>query len=234
MLPDLQTEITTRTTLHQDQYCLADLSNVSHLHHQGRRLAGQCGPKNFLNGTFMSVPDTKDFARSSPVPAVAGKHPVAERSQPSKGGLQAEKETSRNPAFVEIFFNILGSIRQPLLVLDYDLNVVKANRSFYQTFNVSAAETEGKAFFALGNRQWDIPELKASLEDILLKNSVINDFKVEHDFETIGPKVMRLNANRILYRKSTLSQLILVAIEDVTDREYHQRDLEELVEQRTV
>ena len=234
LLPVLQTEITTRTTLHQDQYCLADLSNVSYLHHQGRRLAGQCVPKNFLNGTFKSVPDTKNLARPSPAPAVAGKPAVAERSHPSKGGLQADKETSRNPAFVEIFFNILGSIRQPLLVLDYDLNVVKANRSFYQTFNVSAAETEGKAFFALGNRQWDIPELKASLEDILLKNSVINDFKVEHDFETIGPKVMRLNANRILYRKSTLSQLILVAIEDVTDREYHQRDLEELVEQRTV
>lgn len=164
----------------------------------------------------------------------AKKHPAAGLIHHSDESLQTADHKLRKPAFIEIFFNLLGSIRQPLLVLDYDLKVVKANRFFYQTFNVTAGETEGKLLFDLGNRQWNIPELKALLEDILLKNSVINDFKVEHDFETIGPRIMLLNANRILYRKSASSQLILLAIEDITDRECYKRDLEELVEKRTV
>ena len=61
-------------------------------------------------------------------------------------------------AFLEIFNNILGSVREPLVVLDSDLKVVKANHSFYQTFNVKPDETEGVLMYDLGNRQWDIPK----------------------------------------------------------------------------
>ena len=142
--------------------------------------------------------------------------------------------TPRRSVFVEIFFNILGSIRQPLLVLDYDLKVVKANRHYYQKFVTEPAETEGRSFFALGNHQWDIPKLRASLEAVLLDNAVIDDFAVEHDFEFIHRRVMHLSACRLLYRKVAVSQLILVSIEDVTDQEFQKRSLEKLVQQRTV
>jgi len=134
--------------------------------------------------------------------------------------------------FMEIFDSIRGSIREPLMVLDSDLKVVKANHSFYRTFNANPEQTEGMLIYDLGNRQWDIPKLKELLEGILPQNSILNDFEVEHNFETIGRKIMHLNARRI-YREATQTELILLAIEDVTEREYYKRHLEEIVENRT-
>jgi formate hydrogenlyase transcriptional activator len=135
-------------------------------------------------------------------------------------------------AFMEIFDNVLSSVREPLVVLDSDLKVVKANLSFYQTFKVKPEATEGVLIYDLGNGQWNIPKLRELLEGILPQNSTFNDFEVEHNFETIGRKIMHLNARRI-YRESSHTRLILLAIEDVTEREYYKRHLEELVEKRT-
>ncbi|MEE4600105.1 MAG: sigma 54-interacting transcriptional regulator, partial [Desulfobacteraceae bacterium] len=109
---------------------------------------------------------------------------------------------------------------------------VKANHSFYKTFNVKPDETEGILIYDLGNRQWDIPKLRELLEDILPQNTIFNDFEVEHKFETIGRKIMHLNARRI-YREKNQTQLILLAIEDVTERENYKRHLEKIVEKRT-
>ncbi len=135
-------------------------------------------------------------------------------------------------AFIEIFDSILGSVREPLVVLDSDLKVVIANHSFYQTFKVKPEETEGILIYDLGDRQWDIPRLRELLEDILPQNTTFNDFEVEHNFETIGVKIMHLNARRI-YKESKETQMILLSIEDVTEREFYKRHLEELVEKRT-
>ncbi|MGB5985955.1 MAG: sigma 54-interacting transcriptional regulator [Desulfobacterales bacterium] len=135
-------------------------------------------------------------------------------------------------SFLEIHRSILGSIREPLILLDSGLKVVTANPSFYRTFNVKSDETEGVLIYDLGNRQWDIPKLRKLLEDILPQNTNFHDFEVEHDFETIGRKIMRLNARRI-YDQGNQTQLILLAIEDVTEREYYKRHLEEIVEERT-
>ena len=135
-------------------------------------------------------------------------------------------------AFLKLFDSILDSIREPLLVLDADLITVKANQSFYRTFNVPPERTEGVLVYELGDRQWDIPKLRELLEDILPQNTTFNDFEVEHHFETIGPKIMHLNARRI-YSKENQTQLVLLAIEDVTEREDYRRNLEEMVETRT-
>jgi chemotaxis protein methyltransferase CheR len=135
-------------------------------------------------------------------------------------------------ARAEVFDNILSAIREPLLVLDFDLKVVKANCSFYRVFNVKPAGTEGMLIFDLGNRQWNIPKLRELLDDIISKNIIFDDFKVEHTFETIGRKVMYLNARRICTTPSQ-NQLILLAIEDVTEREDYKKNLEELVQNRT-
>ncbi|MEE4356184.1 MAG: sigma 54-interacting transcriptional regulator [Desulfococcaceae bacterium] len=134
--------------------------------------------------------------------------------------------------FIENFGNFMDSIRESLVVLDSDLKVVKANHSFYRTFNVSPDETEGTVIYELGNRQWNIPGLRELIEDILPENSVFNDFEVEHNFETIGLKIMHLNARRI-NNGPDRTEWILLAIEDVTEREYYKRNLEELVEART-
>jgi two-component system CheB/CheR fusion protein len=112
--------------------------------------------------------------------------------------------------------NIVDTVREPMLVLDKDLKVVSANRSFYQQFRVNEEETQGQHVYELGNGQWDIPQLRKLLEEIIPKNSHFNNFAVEHDFPVIGPRKMLLNARR-LYNE-TGSERILLAIEDVTDR----------------
>ena len=135
-------------------------------------------------------------------------------------------------SFLNIFNSILGSIREPLLVIDSNLRVVDANPSFYKIFCVNPQETVGTLIYDLGNGQWNIPKLKELLEQALPENTVYNDFEVEHEFETIGPKIMHLNARRI-YREPNHAPLILLAIEDVTEREYYKRHLEKIVETRT-
>ncbi len=134
--------------------------------------------------------------------------------------------------FIEVFDNFMDSVRESLVVLDSDLKVVKANLSFYRTFAVKPDETEGVLIYDLGNRQWNIPKLRDLLENILPEKSEFHDFELEHDFETIGQKVMHLNARQI-FSKSEESQLILLAIEDVTEREHYKRNLEEKVHERT-
>ncbi len=151
----------------------------------------------------------------------------------SEQGNETQKNTKSNlQVFLDIFDNILGSVREPLVVLDSGLKVIKANDSFYRTFKVNREETEGSIIYDLGNRQWDIPRLRELLEDILPHNSTFHDFEVEHNFETIGHKIMHLNARRI-YREFNNSRLIMLAIEDVTEREYNKRHLDDLVEGRT-
>ncbi|HEX5268830.1 MAG TPA: PAS domain S-box protein, partial [Gemmataceae bacterium] len=110
---------------------------------------------------------------------------------------------------------IIATVREPLVVLESDLRVRTANRSFYNTFRVRPAETEGKLLYDLGNRQWDIPALRKLLEDILPENTAFEGFEVEHDFPAIGRRVMLLNARR-LYREGDHAELILLAVEDVT------------------
>jgi PAS domain S-box-containing protein len=124
--------------------------------------------------------------------------------------------------------SIVNTVREPLVILDADLRVVFANRSFYQTFQVSPKETERRLIYELGNRQWDIPELRSLLEEILPKNTVFNDFEVEHDFPNIGKRTMLLNARR-LYRELDKTQMILLAIEDITERKNLQRELEKKI-----
>lgn len=133
---------------------------------------------------------------------------------------------------IDFMYNIMNSIREPLVVLNAELKVVKANHSFYQTFNVNPNETEGALIYDLGNRQWDIPQLKELLENIIPQNTIFNDFEVEHRFDNIGRKIMHLNARKI-FSEVNQTQLILLAIEDVTEREYYKRHLEEIVEKRT-
>ena len=114
--------------------------------------------------------------------------------------------------------NIIATLREPFLVLDQTLRVVTANRSFYETFHVEPDETQGRFVYDLGNRQWDIPKLRTLLEEVLPQNHDFRDFEVEHNFSTVGWKVMLLNAHRIR-KPGNQSELILLAIEDITARQ---------------
>ena len=112
--------------------------------------------------------------------------------------------------------DIFETVREPLLVLDADLNILSANRSFYNIFKVEQEETIGHLIFDVGNKQWDIPALRTLLEEILPAHKRFDNYEVEHDFPAIGHKTMLLNARQI-YREDVGTQMILLAIE-VTER----------------
>src|SRR5208283_2360769 len=93
--------------------------------------------------------------------------------------------------------NIVDTVRGPLLVLDADLKVVSAGRSFYEYFLVTPEETIGHYLYDLGNHQWDIPRLRELLETILPGTTSFENFEIEHEFPAIGRKKLMLNARCI-------------------------------------
>jgi two-component system CheB/CheR fusion protein len=113
--------------------------------------------------------------------------------------------------------SIVDTVREPLIVLNGDLKVVSASRSFYRYFHVTPEETVGCYLYNLADRQWDIPRLRELLETILPQNASFDDFEIEHTFRVIGRREILLNARRIS-GKTGETQLILLAFEDVTDR----------------
>lgn len=131
----------------------------------------------------------------------------------TEAGLLADKEFSEK---------IVDTVREGLLVLKPDLTVVFANDPFYQMFEVSEQETVGSHLYHLGNGQWDIPVLRTLLEEILPQQKVFNDYRVEHEFETIGRRTMVLNARRLDH-----VDRILLAIEDLSEREQYEQALRE-------
>ena len=113
--------------------------------------------------------------------------------------------------------DLVETIREGLLVLEPDLTIRFANRSFCQTFAVSPKETIGRKLYELGNGQWDIPKLRTALETIISGQKTIEAFEVDHLFPSIGRRVMLLNARKV-YRRGSKVQQFLLAIEDVTER----------------
>lgn len=120
--------------------------------------------------------------------------------------------------------SIVNTIREPLLVLDSDLRVHSANQSFYKTFQVAPHQTLSHLVYEIGNRQWDIPELRRLLLEILPQDKKVEEFKVTHDFMGIGRKTMMLSARQIP-RQLGDKPLILLAIEDITARNEAEAEL---------
>jgi PAS domain S-box-containing protein len=140
---------------------------------------------------------------------------ITERKRAEEDFVRAQKHAE----------SLVETIREPLLVLTADLKVVSANQSFYQTFKVTPEETEGRFIYSVGNHQWDIPALRKLLEEIVPQNSHFNGFEVDHEFPAIGRKTMLLNARRI-YRQGQGTEMILLAIEDITERNQARKVLE--------
>jgi PAS domain S-box-containing protein len=113
--------------------------------------------------------------------------------------------------------SIINTVREPLIALDQDLRVVSVSRSFYEVFKVNPKETVGQLIYDLGNKQWDIPKLRELLETVLPEKATFDNYEVEHDFATIGRRIMLLNARQIK-RAFGKERIILLAIEDITER----------------
>ena len=126
---------------------------------------------------------------------------------------------------------IVDTVQEPLIVLDKDLRVVAANRSFYLTFRVNRQETQGRLLYALGDGQWDVPSLPELLEKIAPEHNVMDGYEVEHDFPEIGQRIMLLNARKVFY-KGNDHTTILLGIEDITRRRAAEREMEQLLHQK--
>ncbi|TIU87874.1 MAG: PAS domain-containing protein, partial [Mesorhizobium sp.] len=120
---------------------------------------------------------------------------------------------------------IVDTVPDPMLVLDSALTVQSANRAFFRTFGVERYDTIGQHLYDLGNGQWDIPELRHLLGEVIPKSAAVIDYKVTHDFPQIGKKVMLLTA-RTVFNPDNVSHLMLLSIVDITDRSRKEAEFE--------
>jgi chemotaxis protein methyltransferase CheR len=128
---------------------------------------------------------------------------------------------------------IVDTVREPVLVLDSDLRVIAASRSFYSAFKVRPNDTQGRLLYALGDGQWDIPKLRVLLEKIIPEKGVMEGYEVEHEFPGLGHRTMRLNARRV-FHESGAQTTILLGIEDVTVQRELEREKDELLRDKEV
>ncbi len=128
---------------------------------------------------------------------------------------------------------IVDTVREPVLVLDKDLRVIAASRSFYSAFKVSPENTQGRDLYALGDEQWDFPKLRELLENIIPRHGVMEGYEVEHEFPDLGKRTMCLNARQVFYEGGA-GTTILLGMEDVTDRHVLEREKDELLRQKEV
>ncbi len=126
------------------------------------------------------------------------------------------KQAARERA--EFAENIVRTVREPLLVLDHDLRVVMANKAFLTLFRVKREETEGRVIKDLGRHEWDVSLLHDLLKSVIETDKVLEDFRVDADFPHLGPRTMLLNARKIKAGSDGTHPVILLAMEDVTDR----------------
>jgi PAS domain S-box-containing protein len=144
---------------------------------------------------------------------------ISQESVAANGQLSRELQEA-----LEYAENILLTIREPLLVLDADLRIITANQPFYRIFSTTPQETEGNLIYELGHGQWNIPQLRKQLEDILPKNNSFEAFEVDHEFPGIGRRIMVLNARR-MHNSGLRLDKILLAIEDITERRRFEHDV---------
>ena len=123
---------------------------------------------------------------------------------------------------------IVDTVREPVLVLDKELRVIAASRSFYSAFKVSPEDTQGRLLYALGDGQWDIPKLRVLLEKIIPEHGVMEGYEVEHEFPDLGHRTMCLNARQVFYEGGA-DTTILLGMEDVTERRILEREKDELL-----
>jgi two-component system CheB/CheR fusion protein len=138
---------------------------------------------------------------------------ITEQKQVQEQLGQATRAAQKAQRLAE---GVVETVREPLVVLDGSLRVASANPTFYQYFQVDPEETVGQYLRELGDRQWDIPQLRELLEKILPEQTAFRDFRVEHEFERIGRRTLLLNAREIRSQDEG-ERMVLLAMQDVTE-----------------
>jgi PAS domain S-box-containing protein len=154
---------------------------------------------------------------------------VAYLEQAENAHRRADAELQDTLVFLE---GIVDTAHEGLLVLDSELRVKRANRSFYQVFEAKQEETENQFIYELGNGQWNIPKLRGLLENLLKENTEVRDFEVQHSFQDIGQKTMLVNARQLFHPDRNIN-MILVAINDITERKQAEESMEQYARELT-
>ncbi len=128
---------------------------------------------------------------------------------------------------------IVDTVREPFVVLDEDMRVIAASRSFYRTFAVNPGDTQGRLLYELGNGEWNTLRLRTLLGRILPEQGAMEDCEVEHDFPDIGRRTMLLNARKVFYEEGARAN-ILLGIEDITSQRSLDREKDELLRQKDI
>jgi two-component sensor histidine kinase len=150
-------------------------------------------------------------------------------SRPAEGGRATPSFISSHaPDAAALALAIVDTVREPFLVLDKDLRVLAASRSFYMTFETTQDETEDRLFYELGDRQWDIPSLRTHLETIVPEHGVMDAYEVDRQFPKLGHRTMLLNARKVFYEGNSHTTLLL-GIDDITGRRALEQEREDLL-----
>ena len=121
---------------------------------------------------------------------------------------------------------IVNTVREPLVILNKDLNVITANRAFYETFNFVPDKVENRPFYELGEGELNIPKFRKLLHNVLVKGKSFEDFEIEYNIPKKGKRTLMLNARKF-YRQINDTQTILLAIEDITKRKNYEKQKDE-------
>lgn len=126
---------------------------------------------------------------------------------------------------------IVDTIHEPFLVLDTDLRIIVASRSFYEKFKTSKEDTQGKLFYEINEKQYNIPALRHFLKNIVPEHAVMKEYKIVHDFPSIGPHTLLLSAREVVYENSGRKH-ILLTIGDITGQENLEIEKDKLSKQK--
>jgi two-component system CheB/CheR fusion protein len=121
---------------------------------------------------------------------------------------------------------VFTTLREAILVLDTNLRIKKSNRAFFKMFRLNEDDTNGKLIFELADRQWDIPLLRSLFREITHDNPYVSGFELTHTFHGLGEKTLLLNVRRVV-QKSHQQELILLAIEDITEHKLAEKIISE-------
>ncbi len=129
--------------------------------------------------------------------------------------LRARKDAEFHANYAE---SLIDTMAHPLLVLDQALCIHRANHAFYDSFLTNPGMTLNRQLFELGDGQWNIPELRVLLDQVLTTSSPINNYRVHHEFPGIGQRSMLLHARKVPAMDNRSARLLL-AFEDATAAE---------------
>lgn len=135
--------------------------------------------------------------------------------------------------------SIVETVRQPLLILDPQLQVCAANPAFHAAFGVPMGKAVGRPLAELGQGRLAVSGLLALLSHVVSTGEAFDGYEVSHDFPGLGRKELLLNARRV-YARDDPAPMVLLSVEDATEARQARNalwqlnaDLEQRVRDRT-